>query len=292
MITVREYCLHLLESGELSAKLVPPLLPSGEPLADEPGDALRIDRPARAPSIRLRTGAEKLPRLNQLRPADARAATLARFAHHELLAVELFAWALLRWPELPSSLRRGWLHALAEEQQHLALYLGRLDALGSRFEDHALSDYLWLHVPAIDRSASGPLAFLTSMGLTFEQANLDFSLLYRDAFRAVGDEESASVMQRVHDDEIGHVKLAAHWMRRLKRPDQSDVEAYVEATPFPLSAARAKGRRFDVGARRRAGLSEEMIDFVRHARPYERALPPSRNDQGADPLRSHDRDHE
>jgi hypothetical protein len=36
--------------------------------------------------------------------------------------------------------------------------------------------------------------------------------------------------------------------------------------PYPLAAARAKGRRFDEAARRRAGLSGEFIAFVRGAR--------------------------
>ncbi|AKU90501.1 ferritin-like domain-containing protein [Vulgatibacter incomptus] len=271
MKTVNELCRTILESGDLASKL---LSPRDIPRLDDPmAPALHIDRPARGPSIRMRGGSERLPRLGELTGEGSRAVTLARFAHHEMMAVELFAWALLRWPEMPAPLRRGMLHALADEQEHLALYVARLEALGSRLEDHVLSDYFWQHVPAIEASANGPLAFLCSVGLTFEQANLDFSLLYRDAFRAAGDEECAKVMQRVHDDEQSHVKLAATWLARLKDPAQSDVEAYREAVPFPLSAARAKGRRFDVPSRRRAGLSEEMIEHVRNARPYERSEP-------------------
>ena len=49
--------------------------------------------------------------------------------------------------------------------------------------------------------------------------------------------------------------------------DATDIELYERATPFPLSAARAKGRRFDAHARRQAGLSEEFIEYVRTARP-------------------------
>lgn len=260
---VRDYCLRILEGGDLESKLAPP--PSLE--VEDAGPPLRIDRPARAPGLRLRSGAGALPKLGELEGEEARGVTLARFAHHELMAVELFAWALLRWPEMPAPLRRGFLHTLAEEQDHLRLYLERLGDLGQSLEDHALSDYFWKLVPAIDAHPGGPLAFLCAMGLTLEQANLDFSLLYRDAFRRVGDEASARVLQRVHDDEIGHVKLAAVWLRRLKRPELSEVEAYREATPFPLSGARAKGRNFTPSARRRAGLSEEMIAFVREARP-------------------------
>ena len=38
------------------------------------------------------------------------------------------------------------------------------------------------------------------------------------------------------------------------------------AVPFPLSLSRAKGRRFDVASRQRAGLSPRFIDQVKRAR--------------------------
>lgn len=261
-MTVREFCLHILQSGDLESKLVEPIDLSD----DDPGAPLHVDRPARTPELRLRSGAGKLPKLRELEREEARAVTLARFAHHELMAVELFAWALLRWPEMPKALRRGFLHALAEEQAHLRLYVERLGSLGHRLEDHVLSDYFWKLVPGIHDHPKGPQSFLCAMGLTLEQANLDFSLLYRDAFSRVGDAETAEVLQRVHDDEVGHVKLAAVWLRRLAG-GRSEVEAYQEAVPFPLSAARAKGRNFSASSRRKAGLSDEMIAFVRDARP-------------------------
>ena len=117
----------------------------------------------------------------------------------------------------------------------------------------------------IARSPHGPRAFLCAMGLTLEQANLDFAAAYRDAFRASGDERSAQVCDAVQHDEVRHVALAARWLRKLA-PGRSDLEAYTEAVPFPFAATRAKGRRFDAEARQRAGLSPEFIEAVRTAR--------------------------
>ncbi len=259
-MTVREFCRRILETGNLEAKLALPVGPSGEPLLDEPaGPALCFDWPARDPELEMHPGVEPLPRPGELASREARARCLARFANHELMAVEFFAWALLRWPDLPTELRRGWVAVLAEEQLHCRLYLGRLRALGSALSEHRLSDYFWKHAPAIAASPHGPRAFLCAMGLTFEQANLDFTLLYRDGFRSAGDEASAQVCQRIHDDEVGHVRMAARWMRTLAPEGQGEIEAYREAVPFPLAAARAKGRRFEEAARRRAGLSGEFI---------------------------------
>jgi uncharacterized ferritin-like protein (DUF455 family) len=267
--TLREHCLSVLEQGDLEAKLRPPRGPGGAPLTDDlGGPPLLVERPARSPEIAMSPGGEKLPKLRELVDAGARAACLERFAHHELQAVELFAWALLAYPELPAAARRGLVGALADEQRHCRLYLERLAAHGARFGEGPLSDYFWRHVPALRASPHGARAFFCAMGLTLEQANLDFTLLYRDAFREAGDEETALVLELVHREEVGHVRLAAEWLALLDAEAGSQLEAYERAVPFPFSAARAKGRRFDAASRRRAGLEEELIEHVRRARPY------------------------
>ena len=211
--TLREHCIAILTEGSLPAKLN---RPSGGILAlddTHPGVPLDIAAPARDAALPLREGTGALPRPGALRDPIARATCLARFAHHELMAVELFAWALLRWPHMDTALRRELACVLADEQRHCRLYLERLDAHGSALTDHALSGYFWRHIPAISASPAGPGAFLAAMGLTLEQANLDFTLVYRDAFREAGDEASAEVCQRVHDDEVRHVRVAVEWLR-------------------------------------------------------------------------------
>lgn len=281
--TIREFCLSVLEQGDLSAKLAPPVDRHGDPLPDSRrGRPFEIERPARAAGLRMTGGSDSLPRPGELGDPTHRIRCLSRFAHHELMAVELFAWALLRWPEVPEGLRRGWLSALIDEQRHCRLYLARLEAHGGRFDTDDHSDYFWRQSPTIAASDSGASAFLAAMGLTLEQANLDFTLTYRDAFAEAGDHESARVCQTVHDEEIAHVALAAHWIKRLGQrnggePDRdtSDLDGYLAAVPFPLGPARAKGRRFEVGARRRAGLSEKLIEHVRVARSSQQQAVPN-----------------
>ena len=269
---MRRFCSQLLLAGDLETKLAPPPREAFE-TTDEGGDPSipGPDRPARAAGLSLGEGALPLPRPGELTRPEARAVCLARFAHHELMAVEMFAWALLRWPRLPTRMRRGLLGILADEQIHCRMYLERLGAHGSRLQDHVLSSYFWKHVPAIDASPAGPAAFFAAMGLTFEQGNLDFAPLYRDAFRQAGDEASALVCERVHRDEISHVRFAAGALRELSAGTAgpsavSDVALYERSVPFPLSASRAKGRRFDASARREAGLSPAFIEYVRRAR--------------------------
>jgi len=283
---VQAFCLGILESGDLATKLSAPLDAQGRTLPDPPtGSAVCIDRPARDSGLQMQSGSHRLPRPGQLSDPEHRKRCLSRFAHHELMAVELFAWALLRWPTLPQSLRRGLLSALVDEQRHCRLYLARLEAHGGHFNSGDHSDYFWQQVPAIAASPAGPRAFLAAVGLTLEQANLDFTLTYRDGFAEAGDQQSAQVCQLVHDEEIAHVALAARWMKRLGELDsnesrdsnETDLARYLAAVPFPLGPARAKGRRFEVAPRRRAGLSEALIEHVRHARSsQERVGAPSK----------------
>ena len=272
--TLRDHCLSILESGTLKEKLAP--MPEG--LSDaEPGAPVFVDHPVRSPELAFSEETRRLPRPGELSDPAARALCLARFAHHELMAVELFAWALLRWPELEPSLRHGFARVIEEEQLHCRLYLGRLEAHGAALSEHELSPYFWRQAPVIAESPHGAAAFLAGMGLTLEQANLDFTLTYRDAFRSAGDEASAQVSQRVHDDEIGHVRLAAQWLRRL-RPEADDTGRYESCVPFPLAANRAKGKRFDVPARRSAGLDDDFIEHIRGARSAQQLGHPETRD--------------
>lgn len=276
-VRVVDWARSLLESGDLLSKRTPP----PPDLVDDVSGVIDvdIDQPARSGVLVMRDGSERLPALRELSSSSARASCLSRFAHHELMATELFAWALVRFPQAPTALRRGWLAALAEEQQHLELYLSRLSTTGAGFGDEGLSGYFWKLMPGV-RTAADPLkAFLCFQGLTLEQANLDFTIMFRDGFKEAGDVETAAVLQQVHDDEIAHVRLANTWLlrdgdtRKDHLPADEDCRRYVEHVPFPLSAARAKGRRFEVGARRRAGLSPAFIEHVRAARPYQREKP-------------------
>jgi uncharacterized ferritin-like protein (DUF455 family) len=283
VVTVADACRRLLLSGSLDDKRRFPSdvdfggdLGADGAAAGSDDDVFDVNEPARDPRLAMHDGSERLPALQALTSATARVQCLSRFAHHELMATELFAWALLRFPRAPAGLRRGWVAALREEQAHLDLYLDRLAAHGAVLGDEPLSGYFWKLLPGV-RAAPDPLAaFLCMQGLTLEQANLDFTMLYRDAFARAGDVDSAAVLQRVHTDEIAHVRLAKVWLVRgdadadvaTNVADDADVVAYNANVPFPLSAARAKGRRFEAGARRRAGLSDAFIRHVQEAKPY------------------------
>lgn len=250
---VRAFAQAIVLADHLEAKLEP--APSD--LSDrEPGPALRIGAPGRPERLKIVPAAQaRVPPIEGMPDPAQRARILHGAANHELQAVELFAWALLAFPAAPADLRLGLLAILAEEQVHTRLYLHRLKAFGVRFGDYPVSGYFWNKVAQLTTVSR----FLCAMSLTFENANLDHTTDYAAAARAVGDEETAALFDRVHTDEVGHVSFGWRWLTRLKDPELTTWEAYRANLSWPLRPALARGKSFHPEGREAAGLDPEAI---------------------------------
>ena len=268
-MNAREYARAMVDGRSLPAKLAPP---PEELVLDEPGaggPSERWEAPGRPPELAIAAGRDaRVPPLAGMRDPRQRARILHALANHELQAIELFAWAVLAFPDTPVAFRRGLLAILADEQRHLGLYLDRLAALGARFGERPVTGHFW---NKLDHLAS-PLGFVCTMCLTFENANLDFAGDYAAAARACGDDATAAAIERVHADEIRHVHFGWIWLRRLDAAaadgDGSDMwQAYLRNVRYPLGPRRARGARFDREARRRAGLDDAFIDALAAIEP-------------------------
>ncbi len=252
---LREFAERILFATTLDEKLAAP-----ENLVDErPGPAIDApEMPGRPSGLTFKpagSGRSDFPGLNRLEQETERGRLLHFFANHELLATELMALVLLRFPEAPASFRRGVLQTLREEQEHIRLYLKRMRECGIEFGALPVSGYFWRAVSPMD----SPLDFVTGISLTFEQANLDFARHYARAFTTVGDTATAELLDRIYHDEIAHVAHGLKWFRRWKEPGVSDWQAFCQQLRFPLSPQRAKGINLNVEGRRAAGFDPEFI---------------------------------
>lgn len=254
---VREFAQSIVESPDLGVKLQP----APERLTDEnPGPPLRLEHPGRPAALEIRPAEEaKVPKIGGMAQAAHRARIVHALANHELQAAELFAWALLAFPDAPRDFRHGLLRILDDEQRHTRMYVARVEALGHRFGDFPVSGYFWNKIDLVRT----PAQFVCAMSLTFENANLDHTVDYAAAAREAGDEKTALVIDAIHRDEIEHVRFGWTWLDRFKNDDESMWDAWNRNLAWPLAPGRAKGRSFYPEGRQAAGLDSEFIERLR-----------------------------
>ncbi len=252
---LRELAERILFATTLEEKLQCPNL-----LTDErPGATIVTpDTPGRPAELQFKKAGStrsEFPGVHQLDKKDQRGRLLHFFANHELLATELMALVLLRFPDAPAAFRRGVLQTLKDEQEHTRLYIARMRECGIAFGELPVSGYFWRVVSPM----TNPLDYVAGLSLTFEQANLDFARHFSRGFAAIGDDATAALLEKIHRDEISHVAYGLKWFRRWKNPNESDWEAFCRQLKFPLSPQRAKGIALNIEGRRAAGFDPRFI---------------------------------
>ena len=261
---IRHFAERVLFSSHLDDKLRLP----GTIVDTEPGHPVAVpDFPGRPKALDLTKHKPRanFPRAHQLNEEKQRSLVLHHFANHELLALELMALFLLRFPHAPSGLRKTLVHTMEDEQRHMGMYLQRIRDIGGDFGESPVNPFFWNSLSDM----ASPIEFLAGMSLTFEQANLDFSLYWRDAFQQAGDPQTSDILNEVYNDEIRHVRTGLNWFRKLKPPNLSDWAAYQQLLKFPLTASRAKGTTYCRVSRKAAGFDEhfiQMLSVFRHSK--------------------------
>ena len=253
---LREFAEQVLFATSLEEKLRAP----GVITDERPGSALNTPTaPGRPANLIFKphgTGDKsEFPGLHRLEQDYERGKLLHFFGNHELLATELMALVLLKFPDAPAAFRRGVLRTLQDEQEHTRLYMERMKSCGVALGDFPVSGYFWRCVAPMQH----PIDYVAGLCLTFEQANLDFAGHYGKNFATVGDADSAKLLEKIYRDEIGHVAYGLKWFRRWKNPGESDWDAFCRTLKFPLSPQRAKGFSLNVEGRKAAGFDAQFI---------------------------------
>ncbi|MBT4097523.1 MAG: DUF455 family protein [Gemmatimonadetes bacterium] len=254
---IRELAEHILFGTTLEEKLVS----SGRLVDTSPGRAHTTpDAPGRPAELALDRWSEsqRVPfgDVRALERDEDRGLVLHFFANHELLAAELMALVLLKFPDAPERFRRGVAQTMKDEQEHVRLYLDRMKDAGVTFGQIPVSDFFWRAIAPMP----SPMDFVTRLSLTLEQANLDYAPHYQQLFGELGDADTAALLGRIYKDEIGHVKYGLNWFNTWRSPAQSEWDSFQQTLGFPLSPSRAKGIGFNREGRLQAGFSPDFID--------------------------------
>jgi uncharacterized ferritin-like protein (DUF455 family) len=212
--------------------------------------------PGRSNKLKMSDKRTKFPK--NFEHSEARAKALHFFANHELLAIEMMAAALLFFPhhnDEQIKFKKGLVQTLKEEQKHFKLYINRMREFGLEFGDLPLNDFFWRQV----HSMKTPEEYLAMMSMTFEMANLDFMMIYKDAFSKVEDHKTASILDIVLEDEISHVAFGVNYLNR-KRNSLDLWSYYHSLLPMPLTPVRSKGPFINKTARLKSGIDEDFLE--------------------------------
>src|SRR3984957_3517221 len=156
---LREFAGQILFGTALAEKLAAP-----EIITDErPGPPLVTPaapgRPAKLQFKPHGAGKSEFTGLHRLEHVSERGKLLLFFGNHELLATELMALVLLKFPDAPAAFRKGVLRTLREEQEHMRLYLERMKACGVEFGELPVSGYFWRCVSPMEH----PIDYVASL---------------------------------------------------------------------------------------------------------------------------------
>lgn len=262
-MNVTEFAEQIVFGKTLEDKLIAPTRLSHDRGVRNRPDVRSLVAPNRPVGLEMRhdpSSTVSPPSDDQLENERSRGQLLHYLANHELLATELMALVLLKFPDAPHAFRQGVLVTLQEEQEHTRMYIKRMRECGVEFGAYPLGGRFWRIVEPMQ----SPMDFVSRLSLTFEQANLDYSWHFASVFGRLGDLDTAQLLQKIYEDEISHVQHGLHWFRQWKDPEKSDWEAYQDSLEPPISPQQGLGPRaaFNRQGRELAGLTDNFIDSI------------------------------
>ncbi len=201
----------------------------------------------------------RMPRRRKGGSERGRIAMIHALAHIEFVAIDLAVDLIGRFgDQFPRAFVDDWIAVAADEAMHFALLDRRLRALGSHYGAMPAHAGLW---EAAEATADDALARLAIVPMVLEARGLDVTPATIERFRAVGDDASARILERIYTDEIRHVSAGTTWFGWLC--DKRGFEP--PATWQALVKSRFRGSvkpPFNDSARHDAGLTQEFYAVI------------------------------
>ena len=141
---------------------------------------------------------------------QGRAAFIHSIAHIELNAIDL-AWdAVYRFRGLPAGYYADWVGVAGDEARHFQLLRARLRDFGHDYGDFDAHNGLW---EMAEKTAHDGLARMALVPRVLEARGLDVTPAMIDKLRALGDAQTAGILEVILREEIAHVAAGSRWFR-------------------------------------------------------------------------------
>ncbi len=194
----------------------------------------------------------------KLSSPQGRAALLHALAHIEFNAINL-AWdAVYRFRDMPPEFHSDWVRVACEEAQHFAMLRTRLQQLGHDYGDFPAHNGLW--EMACD-TAHDVLVRMALVPRVLEARGLDVTPAMRARLQQAQDTDSAAILARILDDEIGHVAIGSHWFRHLCRARGLEPAATFRSLLQQHFTGRIR-KPLNSEARAQAGFDREELQLL------------------------------
>ena len=187
-----------------------------------------------------------------------RAMLIHALAHIEFNATNLALDALWRFPDMPAEYYTDWLRVAKEEAVHFSMLSAHLQVLGYAYGDFPAHDSLW---EMVEKTRGDVLARMALVPRTLEARGLDAIPPLRAKLAQAGDMAAAVILDRIFEDEVGHVEIGNRWYGYLCERRGLEPRAAYSELAARYEAPVLKGP-FNFAARRKAGFTEaEMADL-------------------------------
>jgi uncharacterized ferritin-like protein (DUF455 family) len=196
----------------------------------------------------------------KLTTPGGKAAFLHALVHIEFNAINL-AWdAVYRFRNLPANFYRDWIQVAEEEALHDQLLARRLQDSGHAYGDFPAHNGLW---EMACKTADDVLLRMALVPRVLEARGLDVTPAMIERLQQAGDERSAAILERILDDEIGHVLAGSRWFGYVCRQRGLDpVVTFASLLREHLPGLNT--RLLNLSARTQAGFSRLELDILDH----------------------------
>ena len=190
--------------------------------------------------------------------AEGRAAFVHSIAHIEFNAVDL-AWdAVYRFRGMPEEYYADWVRIADDEARHFELLRARLRAFGHDYGDFDAHNGLW---EMCEKTAHDGLDRMALVPRVLEARGLDVTPGMIVKLRALGDDQTADILEVILREEVAHVAAGSRWFRWHCAARGIDPEPKFRELLAGYARAVLHGP-FNVEARSAAGFSAEEIEAL------------------------------
>jgi len=187
-----------------------------------------------------------------IKTQEGRNILMHSIAHIEYNAINLALDAAYRYRGQPKEFYANWIDVAADEARHFRLVNDYLERNQCTYGHYPVHDGLWTMA---FKTADNIIARMALVPRVLEARGLDVSPGMITKLSNVGDDDAASILKIIYDDEIEHVRIGSIWFDRECRQRKLDSRETFFAMIDQYFIGQIKGP-FNIAARLKAGFDE------------------------------------